>query len=126
MRRSLLFTCKVNTEQRLSSPSYVFNRPKRMADCSVFQIPLLLFLVPVVIADLKSEYDHAAYLDPEENYKLYWSVKDADKSIHFAAEVKTIGWVGFGISAGLSGNMKSADMVVGWVDSQGKGNLQVR
>ena len=100
------------------SESMAYNRPSAWIICS-------LFLIQLVIADLKSEYDHAAYLDPEENYKLYWSVKEADKSIHFAAEVKTIGWVGFGISAGLSGNMKGADMVVGWVDSQGKGHLQV-
>ena len=92
---------------------------------SVLHLFSCLSLTAVVIADLKSEYDHAAYLDPEETYKLYWSVKDADKSIHFAVEVKTVGWVGFGISAGLSGSMKSADMVVGWVDSKGKGHLQV-
>ena len=96
-----------------------------MGEVSLQQIGLFLFLVPLVIADLTSEYDHAAYLDTEENYKLYWSVKDANKSIYFATEVKTLGWVGFGISVGLSGNMKSADMVVGWVDSQGKGHLQV-
>ena len=96
-----------------------------MALRSVLHLFSCLSLTAVVIADLKSEYDHAAYLDPEETYKLYWSVKDADKSIHFAVEVKTVGWVGFGISAGLSGNMKSADMVAGWVDSKGKGHLQV-
>ena len=85
-----------------------------------------LFLAAFANAKLASEYDHAAYLDPEENYKLYWSVKDVDNSIHFAVEVNTTGWVGFGISAGLSGSMKGADIVIGWVDSQGKGHLQVR
>ena len=84
-----------------------------------------LFLAAFANANLTTEYDHAAYLDPEEDFKLYWSVKDTDKSMHFAVEVNTTGWVGFGISAGLSGSMKGADMVVGWVDSQGKGHLQV-
>jgi len=83
-----------------------------------------LFLAAFANANLTTEYDHAAYLDPEEDFKLYWSVKDTDKSMHFAVEVNTTGWVGFGISAGLSGSMKGADMVVGWVDSQGKGHLQ--
>ena len=91
--------------------------------------PLLVFfcfaLAVFANAYLKNEYDHSAYLNPEEDYKLYWSIKDADKSIHFAVEVNTTGWVGFGISAGLSGSMKGADMVIGWVDSQGKGHLQV-
>ena len=81
--------------------------------------------IPVVFANLSSEYNHAAYLDPDENYKLYWSVKNADKSIHFAAEVKTTGWVGFGISVGLTGSMKDADIVIGWVDSKGKPHLEV-
>ena len=85
----------------------------------------VLVFAASVLANLNDGYDHAAYLDPKENFKLYWSVKDADKSIHFAAEVKTIGWVAFGISAGLSGSMKGADIVVGWVDSQGKGHLKV-
>ena len=78
-----------------------------------------------MVGDLTKEYDHAAYLDPDEKFKLYWSVKDVDESIHFAVEVKTTGWVGFGISAGLSGSMKGADIVMGWVDSQGKGHLKV-
>ncbi|XP_065055869.1 DBH-like monooxygenase protein 1 [Rhopilema esculentum] len=84
----------------------------------------VLIFAASVLANLKDEYDHAAFLDPKESYKLYWSVKDADKSIHFAAEVKTTGWVAFGISAGLSGSMKGADIVVGWVDSKGKGHLK--
>eukprot|EP00795_Rhopilema_esculentum_P003456 gene3458-1835_t len=85
----------------------------------------VLIFAASVLANLKDEYDHAAFLDPKESYKLYWSVKDADKSIHFAAEVKTTGWVAFGISAGLSGSMKGADIVVGWVDSKGKGHLKL-
>ena len=86
---------------------------------------ILLLLVPSTNAALKDDYDHSAYLDVAENYKLYWSVKDADKSIHFAVEVNTTGWVGFGISAGLSGNMKGADIAMGWVDSSGRGHLKV-
>ena len=81
--------------------------------------------LPIAFANLSTEYNHAAYLDPDENYKLYWSVKHADKSIHFAAEVKTTGWVGFGISVGLTGRMKDADIVIGWVDSKGKPYLEV-
>ena len=87
---------------------------------------ICLCVATVVVADLSSEYNHEAYLDPDENYKLYWSVKDADKSIHFATEVKTTGWVGFGISVGLTGSMKDADIVMGWVDSSGKPFLEVR
>ena len=92
----------------------------------VFLLAVLLVLISLTNAALKDDYDHSAYLDVAEKYKLYWSVKDADKSIHFAAEVKTTGWVGFGISAGLSGNMKGADIAMGYVDSTGNGHLKVR
>ena len=102
--------------------SYMKVMDRKMALISVI---LCLCAIPVAFANLSSEYNHAAYLDPDENYMLYWSVKHADKSIHFAAEVKTTGWVGFGISAGLSGSMKDADIVIGWVDSKGKPYLQV-
>ena len=85
----------------------------------------LLCLASFLTANLTNEYNHAAYLDPAEDYKLYWSVKDSDKSIHFAVEVATAGWIGFGISAGLSGSMIGADIAIGWVDSQGKGHLKV-
>eukprot|EP00795_Rhopilema_esculentum_P003452 gene3452-1831_t len=95
-----------------------------MASFAFQKLALVLLFLSCVAANLKDEYDHAAFLDPKESYKLYWSVKDADKSIHFAAEVKTTGWVAFGISAGLSGSMKGADIVVGWVDSKGKGHLK--
>ena len=91
----------------------------------MLQVLICIFLTAFVVGDLTKEYDHAAYLDPDEKFKLYWSVKDVNESIHFAVEVKTTGWVGFGISAGLSGSMKGADIVMGWVDSQGKGHLKV-
>ena len=88
-------------------------------------LPAALLLISSTNAALKDDYDHSAYLDVAENFKLYWSVKDADKSIHFATEVNTAGWVGFGISAGLSGSMKGADIAMGWVDSTGNGHLKV-
>ncbi len=77
-------------------------------------------------ANLASEYDHSAFLDPDETFRLFWSVKDGEKSISLAVEVKTTGWVGFGISQGLSGSMKGADIVIGWVDSTGKGHISDR
>ena len=82
-------------------------------------------LIAIVRPKLSTKYDHAAYLDVNEKFKVYWSVKDVDKAIHFAVEVNTTGWVGFGISKGLAGNMKGADMCVGWVDKSGKAHIEV-
>ena len=96
----------------------------KMAHLAVLSAVLLFILS--TNAALNDDYDHSVHLDVAENYKLYWSVKDTDKSIHFAAEVNTTGWVGFGISAGLSGSMKGADIAIGWVDSTGYGHLKVK
>ena len=41
---------------------------------------ILGYLALLINAELKDEYNHAAYLDADENYQLFWSVKDADKS----------------------------------------------
>ena len=94
---------------------------------SLFIIVLLAVakLSLVFTSNLEGEYDHSAWLEPNEIYKLYWSVNHADKSIKFAAEVKTTGWVGFGISKGLTRNMIGADIAIGWVDSAGKGFIKV-
>ena len=88
-------------------------------------LAILSNLIVLVRPNLSTKYDHAAYLDATEKFKLYWSVKDVDKAIHFAVEVNTTGWVGFGISKGLAGNMKGADMCVGWVDKSGKAHIEV-
>eukprot|EP00112_Aurelia_sp_Birch-Aquarium-sp1_P005365 Seg1607.5 transcript_id=Seg1607.5/GoldUCD/mRNA.D3Y31 product="DBH-like monooxygenase protein 1" protein_id=Seg1607.5/GoldUCD/D3Y31 len=93
---------------------------------SLFIIVLLAVAILNVVfaANLEAEYDHSAWLEPNEIYKLHWSVNRADKSIKFAAEVKTTGWIGFGISKGLTGNMVGADIAIGWVDSAGKGFIK--
>jgi hypothetical protein len=77
----------------------------------------------VVHADLDSEYTNSAYLDEARTYKLYWKIDNDQKRIWFAARVKTLGWVGFGISAG-KGNMVGSDVVIGWVKDN-KGYLKV-
>ncbi|EDO49634.1 predicted protein [Nematostella vectensis] len=65
-------------------------------------------------ASLASEYNHFAALDDNQWMKLYWSINHNAKTISFALEAETTGWVGFGISSG-SGMMKGADIVIGWV-----------
>ena len=87
---------------------------------------LVVFMLPYSFAkSLDSEFDHFAWLDESEQFGLYWSVQRADKSIHFAAAVKTTGWIGFGISKGLSGKMPETDIAIGWVTSNGQGYLEV-
>ena len=66
--------------------------------------------------DLKSEYSFSATL--HDNYELYWSYDLAAETIQFAVRVRTEGWVGFGLSP--NGQMPGSDVIIGWVDDQGK------
>ena len=56
--------------------------------------------------------------------KLFWTIDWDAKSVSFALEAETTGWVGFGFSTG-SGQMVGSDVVIGWVKDN-KGYLTVR
>lgn len=88
-----------------------------------FSLIFASFSASFASADLSSEYSNSAYLDEAKNYKLYWRIDNTKELICFAVEVKTLGWVGFGISSG-NGNMVGSDVVIGWVKDN-KGFLKV-
>ena len=69
--------------------------------------------------NLSSEFTNSAALDEAEKLTLYWSVDWNTRSISFAVEAQTTGWVGFGISTGR-GQMIGADIVIGGVTDDGK------
>ena len=71
--------------------------------------------------DLATEYAFTANL--HESYELFWSYDLDAKTISFAMRVRTEGWVGFGISP--NGQMPGSDVVIGWVDADGKVFLHV-
>ena len=68
--------------------------------------------------DLSSEFTNSAALDEAQKVTLYWSVDWKARSISFAVEAQTTGWVGFGISSGR-GQMIGADIVIGGVTDDG-------
>lgn len=63
-------------------------------------------------------------LDEESNYLLDWSYDLSEKTMQFTVRVKTTGWVGFGISP-YTGKMPGSDIVIGWIDKNGKAYLKV-
>ena len=87
---------------------------------------LLLVLIPgCYTANLADEYDHYAILDHDiKKYQLYWGVDREKRTVSFAVEVQTTGWIGLGFSS-QSGRMKGSDLVIGWVKNC-KGYLTVR
>lgn len=77
------------------------------------------FQAKFINGDLSSEFTNSAVLDEAATVTLYWSVDWDSKTVTFAVEALTTGWVGFGISAGR-GQMIGADIVIGGVADDGK------
>ena len=73
--------------------------------------------------DLAEEYRFSATLDANGAYKLHWSFDLEAKTISFAVNVSTTGWVGFGLSP--NGQMPRSDVVIGWVEDDGQVEFQV-
>ena len=86
-----------------------------VAHTSIF----LLLLCTVCLGghDLSEEYRFSSLLDGDD-YVLHWNFNLQTERIEFAVNVSTQGWVGFGISP--NGQMPGSDVVIGWVDSDGK------
>ncbi|EDV25402.1 uncharacterized protein TRIADDRAFT_55461 [Trichoplax adhaerens] len=85
------------------------------------------FLVSVVASDsniLNSNVFHVS-MDEDLKYRLDWTFDRSQKIMTFTVHVKTTGWVGFGISP-YTGKMPGSDVVIGWVDNNGKAYLQDR
>ncbi|XP_064597489.1 DBH-like monooxygenase protein 1 homolog [Liolophura sinensis] len=55
---------------------------------------------------------HSIILDPEGKYHLSWNFTDTD--VTFEVQVKTLGYIGLGISP--NGGMPGSDIVLVWVD----------
>lgn len=75
---------------------------------------LLLILSLLTLKCLSSEihWDHSVDLD--DNFRLFWRVKEPD--IIIEVQVKTQGYIGLGFAR--SEHIYGADMAVGWVDNK--------
>jgi len=82
------------------------------------------FQAKLINGDLSSEFTNSAFLDEAATVTLYWSVDWDSKTVTFAVEALTTGWVGFGISEGR-GQMIGGDMVIGGVANDGKYHFMV-
>ena len=77
----------------------------------------LLVLLPIVLGNLSRRYAFSTTLYDRggDMYMLHWNFSTAERTITFAVNVSTTGWVGFGISP--NGGMVNSDVVIGWVKS---------
>ncbi|XP_019849476.1 PREDICTED: DBH-like monooxygenase protein 1 homolog [Amphimedon queenslandica] len=77
---------------------------------------LLSFACSAHDNNLEEEYTFHRELDPSGRFVLYWRFNLSTETIHFAVDVETEGWVGFGISP--TGRMPGSDVVMGWIDDR--------
>ena len=89
-------------------------------------ISLVVTLSGVYAADFNSKYPFKRVLldDQGQTYELYWNYSIAAETIHFAVNVSTTGWVGFGLSP--NGQMPGSDVVIGWIAADGSEHFHVR
>ena len=79
--------------------------------------------LPQIRDELSEQYTYNVQLDNEGRYTMFYDY-DTDLGIlRIAVLVQTTGWVGLGISP--NGQMPGSDVVMGWVDNNGRGFLQV-
>eukprot|EP01083_Nonionella_stella_P211491 764637_1 len=77
-----------------------------------------------LLSEWKDEFDYNTFLDEEKYFRLYWSDINTDE-IEFGLEVfDCIGWISIGISP--NGQMPASDIMIGWIDENGKIYLQDR
>ena len=82
------------------------------------------FLLLICVAKYTTATQFHVSMDEDLHYLLDWSYNNDDSTMTFTIRVKTTGWVGFGISP-YTGKMPGSDIVIGWVDNNGKAYLQV-
>ncbi|RDD36647.1 DBH-like monooxygenase protein 1-like protein [Trichoplax sp. H2] len=86
---------------------------------------VLLALIITVKSETTGQHEFHASLDEDLKYLLDWTFDNNKKTMTFTVRVKTTGWIGFGISP-YTGKMPGSDIVIMWVDNNGKVYLQDR
>lgn len=94
---------------------------------------LLCFLFLTLVCELRTssaiqdystvfnmEFPMETYLDDRGEYRMLWNTNET--TVVFRLEVKTSGYVGFGISP--KGDMKNADIMMAWI-ADGVANVWV-
>lgn len=70
---------------------------------------IVIFVILTIGLANGLSFNYANEADLEMNYKIHWTVLNDE--IRIALEVRTAGWIGFGIGEPTSGSMPGADIV---------------
>ena len=95
------------------------------AVCLSFVVAIFMVHVNAHTHDeLSEQYTYSVQMDSNGRYTMFYSYDDDSSTLQFAVLVQTTGWIGLGISP--NGQMPSSDVVIGWVDQNGRPFLQVK
>ena len=121
----LFCVCAIQSLCMHASKQMLEQSDKKMSgNLRVFCFNLFLLLLPLLATgahvELSSKYPFQKVLfdDLGQFYRLYWNYSIAAGTIHFAVNVSTTGWIGFGVSP--NGQMPGSDVVIGWVAADGQ------
>lgn len=59
------------------------------------------------------------------NYNVSWNFNATSDTLEFLVEVRTVGWVGFGVAEAPARNMVDYDVAIGGVMNDGTSYFQV-
>jgi hypothetical protein len=92
----------------------------------MLQLALIFLILPLKSIDSQYSGLFGSYTNNKvlvsNVYNLFWNV--TSDSLIAEIQVKTIGWFGFGISP--TGGMDGSDLIVTWINSNGKTNFTDR
>lgn len=88
---------------------------------------LQLCLLTLFVVSTRSTYmfSNMLTLDSNGNYNVSWNFNASSDTLEFLVEVRTTGWVGFGVAEDAPTNMTDYDVAVGAVSSNGTGYIKV-
>ncbi len=81
-----------------------------------FRILLTINSLLLTYIKANNDWNYHLWLDPYKKFSLKWNIDDKEEFITGLLEVKTRGWIGFGLSP--NGGMKGSDIMIAWVDDK--------
>ena len=85
---------------------------------------LVLFFI-IVFKDIKAHFiQYSKKISSDDTYLLSWGIDEDAGLIRIQLDVKTVGWVGFGLSP--NGLMANSDIYMGYIQNDGKANVSDR
>ena len=96
---------------------------KKMA---VVQLCILaLFVASTKSSSMYNMYSNMIMLDTKGNYNVSYNYNESTDTLEFMVQVRTTGWVGFGVAEVAPNNMSYYDVAIGGVKDDGTSYLQV-